>query len=186
MEHPVEITFRNMGRSPAMEERVHQRVEKLDRWFEGLQTCRVVIEADHRHHHKGNLYHVRVDVIADGTELVAGRQPDKHQAHEDAYVAIRDAFDAITRQLEDWARKRRADVKHHEPPPHGVITALYDDYGIITSADDRTIPFHANSVVDHAFDRLEVGTEVRFAEVEGEDGPRASTVHVIGKHHVVG
>lgn len=184
MEHSPEITFRNLGHSDAMEQRVRERIDKLDRWFEGLQTVRVVIEADHRHHHKGNLYHVRVDVIADGTELVAGRQPDAHQAHEDAYVAIRDAFDAITRQLEDWARKRRRDVKHHETPPHGVVTALYTEHGIITTPDERTIPFHANSVVDHGFDQLEVGVEVRFAEVEGEHGARASTVHVIGKHHV--
>lgn len=186
MEHPVEITFRNMGRSEAMEARVRQRVDKLDRWFEGLLSCRVAIEADHRHHHKGNLYHVRVDVVVPGAELVAGREPHEDHAHEDAYVAIRDAFDAVTRRLEDWARKRRGDVKHHEAPLHGVITALYRDEGVITTADERTIAFHANSVVDDEFDRLEAGAEVRFTEVEGEDGPRASTVHVVGKHHVAG
>lgn len=186
MENPVEITFRNMGRSPAMEDRVRQRADKLDRRFEGLLSCRVVIEADHRHHHKGNLYHVRVDVVAPGAELVADREPHKNHAHEDAYVAIRDAFDAMTRQLEAHASRRRADVKRHEPILHGVVTARYPDYGVITTPDDRLITFHANSVVDHDFDKLDVGSEVRFAEVDDVNGPRASTVHVIGKHHVPG
>lgn len=186
MEHQVEITFRSMGRSPAMEQRVRKRVEKLDQWFDDLQSCRVVIEADHRHHHKGNLYHVRVVAVVPGAELVVGRDPREHHAHEDAYVAIRDAFDAITRQLEDWARKRRADVKHHDTPQHGVIGALFPDHGIITTAEGRTVDFHAHSVVDHDFASIKVGDPVRFAEVEDLNGPRASTVHVVGKHHILG
>jgi hypothetical protein len=40
--------------------------------------------------------------------------------------------------------------------------------------------------VDAEFDKLEVGTEVRFVEDQGDEGPRATTVHVVGKHHVVG
>jgi cold shock CspA family protein len=46
--------------------------------------------------------------------------------------------------------------------------------------------FHRNSVVDDAFDRLKVGSEVRLviAESEGVEGAQASTVTPIGKHHI--
>jgi hypothetical protein len=46
-----------------------------------------------------------------GAELVANRAQD-----EDVYVAIRDAFGAITRQLEDFTRRQRGDVKTHTAP----------------------------------------------------------------------
>lgn len=186
MEHPAEIIFRGMGRSQAMEDRVQARIDKLVRWFPDLLSCRVAIEADHHHHHKGNLYRVRIDVAVPGSELAVGREPPQHQAHADAYVAIRDAFDAITRRLEDRVRRQRGDVKHHQTPSHGVVSALFPDGGVIMTPDERTIAFHAHSVVDHGFERLEVGHEVRFVEVDGDDGPRASTVHVVGKHHVTG
>lgn len=101
-------------------------------------------------------------------------------------MAIRDAFDAMTRQLEDYARKRRGKVKHHETPAHGRISSLHpeEDYGRIKTPDDRLVYFHRHSVLDNAFDRLTVGSEVRFVEEAGERGPQASTVTLIGKHHV--
>jgi len=185
MEHPLEITFRKLGHSPAMEARIRERVAKLERWCDRILSCRIVVEADHRHHHKGNLFHVRIDLVVPGAELVAGREPPEKQAHEDAYVAIRDAFDAITRQLENYASRRRDEVKHHDTPPHGRVTAVFpaQGYGIITTSDDRSLHFHANSLVDHAFEQVAVGALVRFTEIEDGDEPRASTVHVLGKHY---
>jgi ribosome-associated translation inhibitor RaiA len=78
-------------------------------------SCRVVIELHHRHHHQGNLYHVRVDLKVPDAEIVASREPAEHHAHEDVYVAIRDAFNAVRRRLEDYIRRRRGVVKAHEP-----------------------------------------------------------------------
>ncbi len=151
-------------------------------------ACRVVVEAPHKHHHRGNIYHVRIDITVPDEELVVSRDPGQQQTHDDVYVAIRDAFKAARRQLEDYARKRRGDVKSHEPPPHGRILALFPemDYGKITSADGREIYFHRNSVLEADFDKLEEGMEVRFAEEPGDEGPKATTVYLIGKHHVVG
>ena len=117
-----EITFRGMTRSEALEVDIRRKIEKLDRFFEHVMSCSVVVESQHRHHHKGNLYHVRVTLTVPGQELVASRDPEKHQAHEDAYVAVRDAFDAVRRQLEDYARKLRGDVKQHALPAHGRIS----------------------------------------------------------------
>lgn len=188
MQQPIQIAFRNLKRSPAIEAKVLERAEKLDDYCERIMSCRVVVEAQHKHRRHGNHYHVRVDVTVPGEELVANREPDEHHSYADVYVAIRDAFDAIRRQLEDYARRRRSQVKSHELPPHGRVADLYpaEDYGRIETPDGRLIYFHRNSVVDADFDKLRIGTEVRFSEESGERGPQASTVHVVGKHHIVG
>jgi cold shock CspA family protein len=132
------------------------------------------------------LYHVRVDITVPGAELVASRSRDKNHAHEDVYVAIRDAFDAAKRQLQEYKRKIKGKVKTHETPAHGQVTKLEpdQDYGRIQTSDGRDIYFHRNSLVRGDYGDLEVGSEVRFEEESGEEGPQASTVHIIGKHHI--
>ncbi len=186
MKLPLQIVFRNMGPSEAIEAKVRERVEKLEKYCELIMSCRVVVELLHRHHHQGNLYHVRVDLKVPDCELVASREPDLDHSHEDVYVAIRDAFDSVRRQLEDYTRRRRGQVKLHDLPPHGRVAELFPDYGKIATADGRLVYFHKNSVVDADFAQIEIGAEVRFAEEPGELGPQATTVYVIGKHHVVG
>ena len=119
MELPLEIVFRNLEPSEAIEARVRERAEKLEKFYKDIMSCRVVVEAGHKHHHKGNLYHVRVDLKVPSAELVASREPQDHHAHEDVYVAIRDSFDAMRRQLEDYSRRRRGQVKTHEQVPGG-------------------------------------------------------------------
>jgi cold shock CspA family protein/ribosome-associated translation inhibitor RaiA len=183
-----EITFRGLPRSDALEADIRQKIEKLDRFFGHIMRCRVVLEAAHKHHHKGNLYHVRLTLDVPGRVLVVSRDPEKHQAHKDAYVAVRDAFDAAQRQLEDYGRELRGNIKTHELPGHGRIVELIPalDYGRIETWEGRLVYFHRNSVFGADFNKLEEGDEVRFAEEQGNEGPQASTVRIIGKHHVVG
>jgi len=185
---PLQITFRNLDRSQAVEASVREHAEKLDKYYDRIMSCRVVIEEQHKHHQHGNHYHVSVDVTVPKAELVASREPDEHHAYTDVYVAIRDAFDTMRRQLEDYARKHDQRLKVHAPPPHGRIVELNpaEDYGRIETLDGRLVYFHRNSVLDADFDGLSIGAEVRFDEEAGERGPQASTVHVIGKHHIVG
>jgi ribosomal subunit interface protein len=189
MQNPLQVTFRNMEPSEAMEADVREKAAKLDEFYDQIMSCRVVVEAHHHSHHKGNLYHVRIHITVPGEkEIVVSREPmDKH-AHEDAYIAIRDAFDAARRQLQDHAREIRQDVKQHEAVPHGRISKLVpeEDYGRIEGSDGSNIYFHRNSVVNADFDTLEEGMEVRFAVEQGDAGPQASSVQLIGKHHIVG
>jgi cold shock CspA family protein len=107
--------------------------------------------------------------------------------HEHVTVAIKDAFAAAQRQIEDAVREMRGQVKPHEPGEHGHVSKFVagDDYGFIETADGREIYFHRNSVLDDAFDRMTVGSEVRFVEEAGEKGPQASTVRIIGKHDLL-
>jgi ribosomal subunit interface protein len=113
MQLPLEITFRNMDPSPSVEEVVRDKSSKLERFFDRIVSCNVTIEAPHRHQHKGKLYKVRIDIGMPGKDVHVNQEGPKNQAHEDVYVAIRDAFDAAARQVEDYARRLRGDVKTH-------------------------------------------------------------------------
>jgi ribosomal subunit interface protein len=187
MQLPIEIAFQNMDPSPAVEARVREKAAVLERFSDRIVHCRVVIEAPHRHSRKGNRYAVRITVAVPGREIAVSRSGPRDQAHQDVYVAVRDAFNAMRRRLEDHARTRRGDVKTHEPPPHGRVERLFaaEGYGFIVAADGREIYFHRNSVLNDGFDALAVGDEVRFAEEDGEKGSQASTVVPVGKHHIV-
>jgi ribosomal subunit interface protein len=187
MQKPLEITFRHMERSPALEAVVRERAQKLENFCDEIIGCQVMFEEPHRHHQQGNLYHVRIDLTVPGKEIVVKRSPDDEHAHEDAFVALRDAFDSVRRQLEDYVRIRRGKVKTHEVPAHGRVIRLApeQDYGRLETPDGREIYFHRNSLIDAEFDDLAIGTELRFVEEAGEKGPQASSAFVIGKHHPV-
>jgi ribosome-associated translation inhibitor RaiA len=104
---PLQITFRGLQQSPAIEARVASEAEKLEDFADRITGCRVSVEAQHRRHHQGTVYHVRILMTLPGAELVVSRDPERNHAHEDVYVAIRDAFDAARRQLQDWVHRRR-------------------------------------------------------------------------------
>lgn len=107
MQSAVQITFRNMEPSAALEQEIRERAEKLEKFCNQLISCRVVVEAESQRHRQGNLYRVNVDIRVPDKEIVAGRGSDLSQSHEDAYVAIRDAFDHARRQLEDYSKRRQ-------------------------------------------------------------------------------
>jgi cold shock CspA family protein/ribosome-associated translation inhibitor RaiA len=185
---PLEIVFHNVDRSNAVEDAVRERAAKLEQIAPNITSCRVTIEAPHKNHQQGNLFTVRIDLRYPGGETLASRSPAAHHAHEDVYVALRDAFKAARRQLQDRVRVRRGEVKPHDAPPHGRIATIDAERncGRIATSDGRDVYFHRNSVVNATFDKLEPGTEVRFSEEAGDQGPQASSVHVVGKHHIVG
>jgi ribosomal subunit interface protein len=188
MQTPLEIRFHQMDPSAALEARIREKAARLERFADRISSCRVVVEQEHRQHTKGNLFRVKIDIGVPGREIVVDRKGPKDHAHEDVYVALRDAFAAATRQLEDWVRARRGQTKTHEAPAHGRVHMidLGADFGFISSVDGQEIYFHRNSVVNGGFDQLEVGSEVRFviAEGEGVEGSQASTVQPVGKHHL--
>jgi len=109
------------------------------------------------------------------------REPGQHHAHEDVFVAIRDAFDAAQRQLADYARRQRGATKAHDDGGVARVCRLFleDGYGFIATVDGSEVYFHRNSVIDGAFDTLKVGSEVRLAIEAGDKGPQASTVHIV-------
>jgi cold shock CspA family protein len=141
-----------------------------------------VIEA-RRRRRKGDLYHVRIDLTVPGAEIVVRRDPPEDHVHEDVVVAVRDAFKAARRRLQDFARESRGQIKAHDEPPHGRVLRIFPDegYGFLATADGREVYFHENAVLGGGFPRLRVGEEVRFLEEEGEKGPQATSVRRVAR-----
>jgi ribosomal subunit interface protein len=189
MQRSAVITFRGITHSDAVEQRVRNRIAKLEHYFDRITGCHVIIEARHQRHHQGNLYAAHVDLRVPGEEIVGGSRRPLDHAHEDVYVAIRDAFDAVARRLEDYVRRRRYDVKQHETPEHGRVSQMVPErgYGFIRLADGTEVYFHEHSLVGVEMRNLAIGHEVRvtLADHPADKGPHASTVTLVGKHHVV-
>ena len=178
---PLQVTFRGMDPSQALEQEITKRSARLERFQKVVTSCRVVVERPHHKQRQGQLYHVRVDLTVPGSEIIIRRDPAEHHAHEDVYVAIRDAFDAAKRQLQDHARARRKQVKVHEEPAIGRVRMVspLEGFGIIATADGREVYFHENSLLGTPIARIDEGQEVRFVEELGEKGPQASTVKIV-------
>jgi ribosomal subunit interface protein len=180
MQIPLQITIRNMQHSDALETHIRQKVEKLAEFHPRITSCRVTVEESAKHHHQGRQFQVRIDVRVPQREIVATRDRD-----EDVYVALREAFDAAKRQLEEVVREQRGDVKVHALPQHGKVARLFPDegYGFIATSDGRELYFSRDNVVHPAFDDLAAGNAVQFIEELADSGPQAKRVSV-GKHQV--
>jgi len=107
MQIPLQITFRGMEPSTAVEARIREKATKLERFQGRITGCKVVVDLPHRQHKHGTLYAVRVELAIPGREILASKGIGENHAHEDVYVAVRDAFDAVIRQLEAEIRVRR-------------------------------------------------------------------------------
>ncbi len=176
MKVPLQVKFRNMPYSAAIEAKINEKAAKLERFYERIMGCRIVIEKIQRRHHRGNLYGVRIDITVPGKELAISRQEN-----EDVYIAVQGAFDAATRLLEEHGRRQRGVIKSHVEPPVGRIVRLFpdSDFGFIKTADDREIYFHRNSVIGTIdFKQLKYGTPVSFIEEQGNEGPQAARVAI--------
>ena len=188
MQLPVDITFKEIPPSDAVTARINEWVDKLERIYDRIVRCEVVVETPHRHHRNGRHYHVRARLTLPRGELVASHDPGPEGAHEDVYVALRDTFTALRRQLEEHVRKLRRDVKVPVSMSHARVVFIDVEraWGRLEADDRRQIYFHRNSVLG-GIDGLQVGDEVRFAEEQGDQGPQASTVEPIGAngHHAL-
>ncbi|MEN6376136.1 MAG: HPF/RaiA family ribosome-associated protein [Smithella sp.] len=173
---PLQITAHGIELTEEMREDIAEKVNKLDKFYNRIMRCRVVVEEPKRHSHKGNLYSVHIIMTVPGAELVT-----KRELHEELMLAMRDAFLAAQRKLKEFSREQGGEVKNHEKKPHGFISVLFPDqeYGFLVSGEGYDVYFHKNSVINKDFEKLEVGMEVRFSEEMGDKGPQASSVTVI-------
>src|SRR4030065_411975 len=173
MQIPIEIPLRDIPHSDAVETRIREKIEKLDRFHERVMSCRGTVESPQQRKHQGKLYSVHIDMkVPGGGELVVNRMEN-----EDIYVAIRDAFNAAARQLEDHVRGQSGEVKSHDVRYIGRVIQMFpaQGYGFIETPDRRHVYFNRNSVAQPGFDRLEIGIRVEFVEEMGNEGPQART-----------
>jgi ribosomal subunit interface protein len=100
MSIPLNITLRDMESTHSIEQHVRHWTDKLERVYSRIERCDVAIDRPHQSHHHGQQFRVRITVAIPGPDVVVSRDPAHDAAHEDVYVAIRDAFRAARRQLE--------------------------------------------------------------------------------------
>ena len=188
MQVPLQISFRNMASSEAIEARVRERAARLERFFDGIISCRVTVEAPHKQPHRSTVG-ITIDIAVAGKDIVIKREQRHHETRDDAYQVIGVAFDAAERQLEEHARVLRREVKSHDGPVYARVVRLYPEqsYGFIEGPGQPNVYFHRAVVEDDGFDQLEVGGEVLFslAEEEGPMGPQASRVRLVKGAHPV-
>lgn len=181
MQTPLQIAVRNMEDSETARALVRKCVDKLEVFYDRITGCRVMIEVPQRFPAGTPIaYNVRVDIRVPREEIVI-----KRQAHPELHTAIQDAFDAAGRRLQDYARRIRGEVKQSAAMSRGTVMQLFpfEGYGFLQTDDGRHVYFHRHSVLDEAFERLEVGSVVRFVEEAGEKGPQASSVALAGASH---
>lgn len=188
MQIAPEIIFHDVERSPWVENYVLERLARLEKFAEGITSCRVSLTQEQASHHKGNRYSVMVEVrLPPNQDLAAKKGKMIHDMPTQLPALINLAFGAIERQLKKTAALRRGEVKqaslHDGGQPHGIVEKLFDEgYGFLRGVDDdRQVYFHRNSVLHGDFERLTVGTEVRFTPQDGEQGPQASSVQIVGR-----
>lgn len=183
MQTELQVSWKHLDPSEFIQRRIEREVAGLERMFGRITSCKVVVEGASHHQHKGGLYALRARLILPGgQEISATRNPSQDHAHEDAYVTIRDVFQALKRQLRERVRERREESQHPDTQPHGFVSELFVDkgYGYLRADDGRQIYFHKNAVLDNDFERLGPGVEGHFAEEEGDNGPQASTLRAFG------
>lgn len=187
MQVPLQIAFHNLDCSDAIKQLIEERVAWLERYYDRIIGCRVVVEEPHRRHRQLNQFQVRIDLTVPGAELVSKHEPPDHPENParnwDLATTIRHTFDIARRRLEECVRRHRNEVKSHDLLPHARVSQIFlpAGYGFLTTNEGREVYFHRNAVLNGDFDQLEVGSEVAFVEEPGEKGPQASTVRAISR-----
>lgn len=172
MQQPLQITIKDIESTPAIEEHIREKVDKLSQFSDNIISCHVVIEQVQKHQQAGRLHNVRITVGVPGKELISTRHPD-----ENLWIAIRDAFDNIRQQLKSYAQQLRHEIKSHPELLHGEVVRKIDDFGFILGSDGITeYYFNSSNVVYPNFEKLKIGTPVHFIPTMGNDGPQARRV----------
>jgi len=189
MQEPLQIAFHNMESSPALEQRVRELFTKLEHYCDEIISARVVIEAPHRQPHKGTLG-ISISIGVPGRDIVVKREQRIHEADNHNVWVLTEAFDAAGRQVEEYSRMRRHNVKAHDAGQrYSRVVRLYpeQDYGFIETPEGQNVYFHRAVVRGDRYDALEVGSEVIYtlADQEGPMGPMASGIQLIGSDHPI-
>jgi ribosomal subunit interface protein len=178
MQIPLQISLHGIEHSDALYNAIKDKAERLDRYYDRIMSCRVVLELAGRHKRHGKQFTAHIDLMVPGGEIVVTKEHD-----EKLDIALRDAFDAARRRLEDYARGQRGDVKQHAPELTGKVARIdaVEGFGFIATEEGNEYYFSRDNVVTPPFEQLSVGTVVHFIEDAGGEGPQAKRVSAHGR-----
>ena len=208
MQVPPEITIKNVEATPELDKLLQQQIARLERISSHIVSLHVSIEKEQGRHQEGNPYRVLLDIrIPPNHQLVVKRQSVLHvdakpqakdepgeEAEKHASVTsrkdeplpalVRRTFDSARRQLETLIERQRGETKAH---PQNQVTAFIerllreDGYGFLRTIEGEQIYFSKNSTLHGEWERMEVGTGVRYSAEEGEKGLQATSIEIVDK-----
>lgn len=103
---PLQVTFRHMYPSKAVEAKIKQKIEKLTQFYDRMIAAHVIVDLPHHKHHQGNLFEVAIELSLPEGQVIVNRHANQDRRHESVYVALQDAFNAAQRQLTEHAFRR--------------------------------------------------------------------------------
>jgi len=185
MQEALEISFNNVERTPRLESLIREKAARLEKFCDQLISCHVDVARPHAHPESGSGYRVRIDLrVPPKDQLVAHEHSSHGDIHDKVETVARRAFDAIERQLKEHGerlREARRDASQEDAPGIVIVIDKEKRYGIIKTVEGRDIYFTDKAVLHDDFERIEIGTAIRYVDQPGEDGPRASTVEIVEK-----
>ena len=185
MQEPLEISFNDIEKTPQLEALIREKTERLEKFSDAIVSCHVDVAQPHAHQNSGSGYRVCIELrVPPKDSLVAHEHSSHGDIHDTVETVVNRAFDALERQLKEHTTRLREDQREHaqEDQPGTVIVIDQDKrYGIIKTVAGRDIYFTDNAVLHDDFDRIEIGTAVRYEDQPGDEGPRASTVEIVEK-----
>ena len=190
MQIAPEISFHNCDGSAAIEDAIRDRIDRLERIYGHMTTCRVRVDRRNQNQTDTIPPVVRIEISVPGhKDIVVAHEPDhlqrKYQAPE-LHNAVNEAFRIAERRLSKFKDKRTdhgtSDMRHEAAQEfRGEIAELTpgEDFGFLMTKEGALLYFHRNSVLSGDFDRMHRGDEVSYVEAVGDGGPTASKVRVL-------
>lgn len=183
MQVPLEIFFKDVTKTDALEKLIRDKVEKLEKMCDYITSCSIAVEKPNSTTRQRNPFRVRISMkVPPGHEIAVSKEPADNEKDDPLPTVIRNAFGAVQRQLKKLVQMQRDEVKKHpEQEVRAIVSRIFPDqgYGFIRTINGREIYFHRNSVVNEDFERMQEGIGVRFSETEGDKGPQATTVQIL-------
>jgi cold shock CspA family protein len=184
METEPQIVFEHMAPDERVKDLVGEELAKLEQFFGRITSAHIFVSAPPEGRPREALYRANLRLLMPGgREVVISHDPDKFRYKENAATAVRDAFDAARRQLQDQAGVMDGKVKQHTDPGPlqlGRVARLMreEGYGFIETEAGHEVFFTRHKVKHGAYDRLALDMAVHFEEEMGDDGPVATLVRI--------
>lgn len=175
MQQPLQITFKDIPHSDAVEIHLREHVEKLEQFNQNIISCHIVIEQTQRSQSQGKLNNIHIKLTVPGRELVVTGNED-----ENLYISIRDAFSDMREQLLSHKQQIKGQIKSHAEVLHGTVVRIFevDGFGFIKDTNGDEYYFNSGNLVKNSFEKILIGTEVSFIPAMGNDGLQARRVSV--------
>lgn len=101
MKSAVDVVYRDLASSTAINETITKKIEKLNRYTDQIVHSRIVLDTPHNHKHKGKQFRASLEIDLKGSPIAIT------QDNESIHLAIRDAFITAERKIKQLSARQR-------------------------------------------------------------------------------